>query len=256
MRRRLTLEIVIVLGLSLGQSAVYSTIALADRLTRQTALADQVAVLNPSRSSRELLDLLYQLLGIGFALVPVALACYLLWSSTTPRLGRLGVDFQRPGRDTLAGLGLALGIGVTGIGVYLVGRALGLTVAIDPAGLGQYWWTIPVLVLAAARAGIEEEMIAVGYLVARLRDLGWRDWPIILLSAGLRGAYHLYQGIGPGVGNFLMGLVFGWLYVRGPAWFRGRTLPLVIAHFAIDAVAFTAYPLAAGLWPELFGLPA
>lgn len=255
MRRRLTVEIVLVLGLSLGQSAIYSIIALGDRLTRETALANQTAVLNPSWSSRELLDLLYQLLGIGFALVPVALACYLLWSSTAPRLGRLGIDFRRPVRDTLAGLGLAVAIGAAGIAVYLGGRALGLTVAIDPAGLGQYWWTIPILILAAARAGIEEEVIAVGYLVARLRDLGWRDWPIILLSAGLRGAYHLYQGIGPGIGNFLMGLVFGWLYLRGPAWFRGRTLPLVIAHFAIDAVAFTGYPLAVALWPGLMGLP-
>ena len=256
MRRRISLEIVLVLGLSLGQSAVYSIVVIADRLTRDTALAQQTAVLNPSRSSREVFDLLYQLLGIGFALVPVALACYLLWSAQAPRLGRLGIDARHLGRDTGAGLVLALAIGAAGIGVYLAGRALGLTVAIDPAGLGAYWWTVPVLLLAAARAGIEEEVLAVGYLVARLRDLGWRDWPIILLSAGLRGAYHLYQGIGPFVGNLLMGLVFAWLYLRGPRWFRGRTLPLVIAHFLIDAVAFTGYPLAVALWPALFGVPA
>lgn len=255
MRRRLTAEILIVLGLSLGQSAVYSVIALADRLSRDTSLGEQVATLNPSRSSREVFDLLYQLLGTAFALVPIALVCYLLWSSAAPRLGRLGIDWRHPGRDAGVGLGLALAVGVVGIGVYLGGRALGLTVAIDPSGLGAYWWTVPVLLLAALRAGIEEEVIAVGYLAARLRELGWCDWPIILLSAGIRATYHLYQGVGPFVGNLLMGLLFGWLFLRGPAWFRGRTLPLVVAHVVIDAVAFTAYPLAAALWPGLFGLP-
>lgn len=256
MRRRLTVEILLVLGVSFGQSAIYSLVAILDRMSREVALADQVATLNPSWSSREMFDLIYQLLGIGFALVPVALVCFLLWSSRSPRLGRLGIDFTRQGHDLMSGLGLALIIGVAGIGVYLGGRALGITVAVDPSGLQTYWWTVPILLLSAARSGIEEEVIMIGYLVTRLRELGWRTWPIIIASAVLRGTYHLYQGFGSFIGNFLLGIVFGWLYLRGPAWFRGRTVPLVIAHFAIDAVAFIGYPIAAAAWPTLFGLPA
>ena len=56
----------------------------------------------------------------------------------------------------------------------------------------------------------------------------------------LRGTYHLYQGFGSFVGNFAMGVLFGWLYTR-----YGRVLPLVIAHFVIDAAMFVGYPWAA-----------
>jgi len=52
----------------------------------------------------------------------------------------------------------------------------------------------------------------------------------------LRGTYHLYQGFGGFVGNLVMGLIFGWLFLR---W--KRTAPMVIAHFLIDAVAFVGY---------------
>ena len=63
---------------------------------------------------------------------------------------------------------------------------------------------------------------------------------VIAASALLRGAYHLYQGVGAGFGNLAMGVIFA-------AWFlrTGRVWPLVIAHFLIDAVAFTGYPLVA-----------
>ena len=102
----------------------------------------------------------------------------------------------------------------------------------------SYWWTIPVLLLRAATAGITEEVIVIGYLFARLRDLGWRDWPIIIASAVLRGSYHLYQGFGSFIGNLIMGLIFGWIYTR-----TRRVLPFVIAHFIIDAVIFVGYPV-------------
>ena len=107
---------------------------------------------------------------------------------------------------------------------------------------------MPLLLLAALRAGLTEEVIFIGYLFDRLRRLGWGWWTIILSTAALRGAYHAYQGIGPIIGNFAMGVVFGWCYRR---W--GRVMPLVIAHTVIDIVAFVGYPLAVALWPGLFG---
>jgi membrane protease YdiL (CAAX protease family) len=57
-----------------------------------------------------------------------------------------------------------------------------------------------------------------------------------LLSAVLRGSYHLYQGFGGFIGNFFMGLLFGYLYQR---W--GRVMPLVMAHFLLDATIFVGY---------------
>ncbi len=100
----------------------------------------------------------------------------------------------------------------------------------------------------AENAAIVEEVILLGYLFDRLRRLGWSWWSIIIATALLRAAYHAYQGVGAIIGNFVMGLVFGWCYRR---W--GRVMPLVIAHTLIDVVAFVGYPLAVGLWPALFG---
>jgi membrane protease YdiL (CAAX protease family) len=249
-RKRITAEILIVLGLSLGASAAYSVVAIVNRVTQTTSLSHQSTTINGSLSDRPTFDLIYQLMAIFFGLIPVALVAFLLWQGTRPHLERLGVDFRRPWRDSLSGLTLAIVIGVPGIGVYLAGRTLGITVNVVPTALDAYWWTVPVLILAALRAGLQEEVIVIGYLFARLRDLGWKNWPIILTSAALRGTYHLYQGFGSFIGNLAMGVLFGWLYVR-----FGRVLPLIVAHTVIDTAIFVGYPWVAATFPTLFGLP-
>ena len=90
----------------------------------------------------------------------------------------------------------------------------------------------------ALKNALLEEVIVVGYLYQRLEKLGWSSRRILVTSALLRGAYHTYQGIGPGLANLVMGLVFGEWYRR-----TRRTMPLVIAHTAIDVFAFVGYAL-------------
>src|SRR5690606_8907633 len=119
-RRRLTAEIWIVMGLSLGRSGVYAVVTILDRLTRGP-LGDQTATLNPPQADRPLLDLTYQLLSLGFALVPVALALYLLSEGGRSAVRRIGLDGTRPGTDALWALGLGALIGVPGLGLYLLG---------------------------------------------------------------------------------------------------------------------------------------
>ncbi|MBC7291482.1 MAG: CPBP family intramembrane metalloprotease [Actinotalea sp.] len=235
-RRRLATEVWIVLGLSVGQSALYAIVRLYARYTAEIPLAQQTATLNPTRSPRPYLDLTYQLMAIGFALVPVVLALYLLSANGRSALRRIGLDGARPARDLAVGLGLAAVIGIPGLGLYVAGRALGLTVEIQAAGLQAYWWTVPVLVLSALQNSLLEEVVAVGYLVERLGELRWSVPAIIAASALLRGAYHLYQGPGMAAGNVVMGVLFGWYYVR-----RRRVMPLVVAHTALDVVAFVGY---------------
>ena len=58
----------------------------------------------------------------------------------------------------------------------------------------------------------------------------------IALSAVLRGSYHLYQGFGGFLGNAIMGLIFGWWFLR-----TRRVWPLIVAHSVIDAVSFIGY---------------
>lgn len=250
-RRRIGTEIAIVLSLSLGASAVYSVVSIINSSTRDAPISSQTTSLNSSLSDRPTFDLIYQFLGTVFDLVPVALVAYLLWSTARPHLARLGVDFSRTGRDAASGILLALIVGVPGIGVYLAGRALGLSLYVSPSPLDTYWWTVPILVLSAFRAGATESIIVVGYLFARLRDLGWSTWTIIVSTALLRGTYHLYQGVPAFVGNLAMGLLFGWLYSR-----TGRVLPLVVAHTLIDITVFVGYPWAVVALPDLFGPPA
>jgi membrane protease YdiL (CAAX protease family) len=246
-RGRIWTEIAIVLGLSFGASAVYALVAIANRLTQEIPISQQTATLNPSLSSRPVFDLIYQFLEIFFDLMPVALVCYLLWQASVPRLGRLGLGGRRIGRDVLGGVGLVLVIGVPGLALYLAGRALGLAPTVVPTGLDEHWWTVPVLLLSAIRSGVTEEVIVVGYLFARLRELRWGTWTIILSTAVLRGAYHLYQGVPAFFGNVAMGVLFGWLYSR-----YGRLLPLIVAHALIDSIVFVGYPFAAALLPDLF----
>ncbi|MCY7405297.1 MAG: CPBP family intramembrane metalloprotease [Cryobacterium sp.] len=243
---RLRWELSIVLGLSLGASAVYSIVSIIARLTDVTPLADQSASLNTSQSPREWLDFTYQFLSIAFGLVVVGLVLYLLWKPGQSPFIRLGFDFTRPGRDLLGGVGLLALIGIPGLALYLAGRAFGFTVAVVPAPLDSFWWTIPILVFAALKAALVEEIIVVGYLFTRLRELGWSTWTIILTAAVLRGSYHLYQGVGPFFGNVAMGVVFGWCYTR---W--GRTMPLVVTHWLLDILSFVGYPLALTWWPGL-----
>ena len=246
-RRRLALEIVLVLGLALLPSAVRSLVTFVNRLTLPLPLNEQTATINAPADERAIFDLLYQLINIAAVLVPVAMALYLLWVDGTGPFRRLGLDRRHPLRDLAHGLALAAGIGLPGIGLYVLGRALGLTTTVQPSALADYWWTAPVLILLAARAGLLEEVVGVGYLFTRLRELAWSPVAILLAAGLLRGSYHLYQGVGPFFGNLAMGLVFGAYFLR-----TGRVLPLVIAHTLLDVAVFLGYAWVAALLPGWF----
>jgi membrane protease YdiL (CAAX protease family) len=239
-RAWLRVEVIVVLALSLGRSAVYSLIALIQALATGP-LQDQSTSLNSSLDENPWRDLLNQLLSIAFDLVPVVLVVLLLSltaGTILQALRDLGADLSRPGRDLAWGVALTAGIGLPGLAVYYAGRALGATVEVIPAALDAHWWTVPVLVLHAVKNAVLEEVIVVGYLYQRLERLGWSGRRIIVVSALLRGAYHTYQGVGPGLANLAMGLVFGEWYRR-----TRRTMPLIIAHTLIDVFAFVGYAL-------------
>ncbi|MFV0453228.1 MAG: CPBP family intramembrane glutamic endopeptidase [Propioniciclava sp.] len=238
-QQRPGIEIVLVLGLSLGRSAVYSVLSLVEKLTREVPLNQQTTTINNSVTpDRSWLDLMYQTAAIGFPLVAAALALYLLRLSGDR--GRIGFDPQRPGLDLGRGFLAAAVIGVPGLGFYFAARNLGFNTNVAPANLAENWWTVPALLGLATMNGILEEVIMVGFLLTRFTQLRWQPWMGILVSALIRGSYHLYQGFGGFVGNVIMGIVFGWMYRR---W--GRVMPLVIAHTLLDIVSFVGYALVA-----------
>ena len=230
-------EILLILGVSLGQSAIYSILSIIEKSTRGTPLNEQTTTINNSVTpDRSWLDLAYQLAGIVFPLVPVGIALYLLWLSGDR--ARIGFDLRRPGFDLSRGFLAAAIIGVPGLAFYFFARQIGINTDVSPANLAANWWTIPVLVGYAVMNGVLEEVVMLGFLFVRFDQLTIKPWAGIVISAVIRGGYHLYQGWGGFLGNVVMGLVFGYLYRR---W--GRVMPLVVAHVILDLVSFIGYAL-------------
>ncbi|MDQ4033476.1 MAG: CPBP family intramembrane metalloprotease [Actinomycetota bacterium] len=236
-RRALIVEITLVLAVTLGLAGLRSLLALLDALLAAESLADQEVAINAPVRRAELLDLAYQLTGVLQLLAWGGLGAYLLWRSGIS-LRSLGLDRRCLGRDARLGAGLAALIGVPGLGLYLLARAAGLNLTVLPSALGDTWWRVPVLLAAAVANSLAEEVLVVGYLITRLRQLGSSEGRAVLASAVLRGTYHLYQGVGGFVGNLMMGLVFGRVWQR-----TNRLWALISAHALIDVVAFVGYAL-------------
>lgn len=239
-RRLVVTEVLVVLTVTLGLSALRSALSLIDAVLAPVPLAQQQVALNAPAARIELVDLALQLTRVLQLIGWGALGAYLLIRGGFA-LRAVGLDARRPGRDLLGAAGLAALIGVPGLGLYLVARAAGVSVTIAPSTLIETWWQLPVLIASAAANGWAEEMVMVGYLITRLRQLGWSENSSLVAQALLRGTYHLYQGLGGFVGNLVMGLVFGRIWQR-----TSRLWVLVGAHTLIDVVAFAGYALLAG----------
>ena len=240
-RKLIVFEVLAVLAVSLGRSAVSALIDLTGSLTAPQALSAQQATLNASAApGRPWLDLTWQVYGIAFGLAPVLLVAYLL-AREGAALRTLGADTARPWRDLGLGALVAAVIGGSGLALYLGAYNAGASLAVVPTTLPDVWWRIPVLIGSALQNAALEEVVILGYLLRRFDQLGWSPARGDAVSALIRGAYHLYQGFGGFVGNAVMGLVFARLYRR---W--GRVTPLLIAHALIDTTAFVGYVLLAG----------
>jgi membrane protease YdiL (CAAX protease family) len=80
--------------------------------------------------------------------------------------------------------------------------------------------------------GFSEELAFRGYLIPRLKQIFNYAWVGVILSAVLFSTIHTYQGV-DGVWNaFVIGVVFGVVFV----YFR-RLWPLAITHALMDFVA-------------------
>ncbi len=224
-RRTRIEEVVVVLMLSLLASAVYAILSLLE------APLAGVVVASADQSAQ----LARQLVGIVFGLAPVFLVVHLVRRSGEGVVG-IGFAADRPVPDVAKGLALFAVVGLAGIGLYLAAVELGVNRFVVPAPPLGHWWTVPVLLLSALEAALVEEVIVLGYLVTRLRQLSWSPVASVAGSSLLRASYHLYQGWGGFLGNLAMGLLFSVLFLR---W--KRTWPFVIAHFLLDVGAGIGY---------------
>ncbi|NMO04368.1 CPBP family intramembrane metalloprotease [Gordonia sp. TBRC 11910] len=237
-RRGLVIELVIVGILTFGFSAVYAILSLIEAQLG-AGIAHTTVALNPTRSTNGAIDFTRQVMSAIRLGAIASLGIYLLWRSGI-RLNRVGLARRPAGADVPPGLILAAVIGLPGIGLLALSRLLGINAQLIASPTDGPWWQLPVLILIAIGNAVAEEVVVVAYFITRLRQLGAGENSALAASAVLRGGYHLYQGVGAGVGNLLMGLIFGRYFQR-----TDRTWPLVIAHATIDVVAFVGYALLA-----------
>jgi membrane protease YdiL (CAAX protease family) len=208
-RRTLIEEVAVVLMLSLLASAVYAVLSLLEAPIAGTVVA----------SANQSTQLARQVAGFVFGLAPVFLVVHLVRRSGEGPAG-IGLTVDRPASDLARGLALFAVVGAAGVGLYLGAVELGVNRFVIPA----------------LEAALVEEVIVLGYLVTRLRQLSWSPVAAIAGSSALRASYHLYQGWGGFLGNLAMGVLFSVLFLR---W--RRTWPFVVAHFLLDVGAGLGY---------------
>ena len=121
-RADLWLQILLVLGVSLGASALWSLLDLAETLST-SSIAESTASMNAAQSGFPLFDVLRRGLGILLALVPPLLALYFLAGSSgqlrgdqRPALGAVPPD---QGDDRLVFLGSPLPLDQVGVQDFL-----------------------------------------------------------------------------------------------------------------------------------------
>ena len=231
-------EVLAVLGVSLGLSGVYAVLGyLRAELTVKGGISATTAtVASGAQTSLGWLDIAYDVAGLVQGLMPVLLVLVLL--SRDPGTAGLGIGLHRrpAGRDLLQGAGFAALIGIPGLVLVWAAHQLGVSAQLAVVDVPDTWYRVPLLLLQAAQNGALEEIVVVGYLLTRLRQMGWSNGAALGASALLRGSYHLYQGLGGFVGNLVMGLIFAWWFQR-----TRRVLPLVVAHFLLDVFAFVGF---------------
>ena len=230
-------EVLAVLGVSLGMSGIYAVLAyLRAELTVPGGISATTAtVASGAQTARMWLNIAYDVTGLVQGLMPVLLVLVLL--SRDPATGGFGIGLHRPTRkDLLQGAGFAALIGIPGLILVWAAHNLGVSASLAVVDVPDTWYRVPLLALQAAQNAGLEEIVVVGYLLTRLRQMGWSNGQALGASAVLRGSYHLYQGLGGFFGNLVMGLIFAWWFQR-----TRRVLPLVFAHFLLDVFAFVGF---------------
>ena len=89
----------------------------------------------------------------------------------------------------------------------------------------------------AVTAGVCEEFVYRGFVMAALRQTGMGTWLVLTISSVLFGLAHAYQGKSGIAGTTLMGLVFGASRIVTVS-----LVPAAVWHAAVDLIAGVAGP--------------
>ncbi len=164
---------------------------------------------------------------------PVLLISYLLVRSGEGRRG-IGLGRFEPRADGLVGLGLWIASFVLVLILARVFEPLGQNeVDFLPNEL-PLWFRIVEAFVIAITAGVTEEVVVRGYAQTRLEQLKAPTAVILVLPTALWGLLHLYEGAGPALTIFCLGMLYAWYYHK-----TRRLWPLIIAHALFDLTQLT-----------------
>ena len=239
------LELLAVLGVSLGMSGIYALLSLAraEWTVRGGIGASTTTVVSGAQTTYPFLDLLDDLADLLHGLAPPLLALVLLARSPGGAGFGVGFDFRRIRHEAAQGVGFLALIGIPGLGLVYAAHKAGANASLQVVNFPDVWYRILYLLGSAFQNGLSEEIIVVAFMLTRLRQIGWTNQRALLAAALLRGSYHLYQGFGAFVGNAVMGVVFALFFMR----FK-RVMPLIVAHSILDTAAFVGYTLLPHSW--------
>jgi len=91
---------------------------------------------------------------------------------------------------------------------------------------------LTLFILLSLTAGICEEFLFRGFVMAAMLRAGLATWLVVILSSTMFGLAHLYQGKGGSVGTGILGTVFALVRIA-----YHSLLPAVVLHAALDVVA-------------------
>lgn len=205
----------------------------AYHMVKYLATGERARLLTVGIVDHTTLDVVVQIALLIAGSMGVVLVAYML-SRSGESLRALGLTRPFP-RDvglsaafTLLFLVLAVVVAqivVHGLGFGTISRAatphLGLTY-------------LPVGLVSSLRAGVIEEVVVCGYLITRLRQVGWSDRKAVSTSTAVRASYHVHGGVFLVCFTVVFGLVLGRFYEK-----THRLSVVVMTHVLYDAVLFT-----------------
>ncbi|MGH2719306.1 MAG: CPBP family glutamic-type intramembrane protease [Actinomycetota bacterium] len=157
--------------------------------TREAGSAVQIAVPGQPR-----IDITLAVVALAIATAPVLLVAYLL-ARSGESLRELGLDLGRLRKGVGLAVLLVVGMLIDAGIIEAVAHALHWSSFNTAAEDGMTGWYLIVFLAAAAWTALVEEVLVCGYLLHRLRQLGWSDRKSLAASTTLRASYHAYGGL-------------------------------------------------------------
>jgi len=151
-------------------------------------------------------------------------------------LRTVGLRWNRPVRDVGLGAALAALLIVAAPIIIGISHAIGVHSIGNVSHLLRRWAYEPFRLFESLGTALMEEIVLCGYLLHRLRQIGWSDRRALTTSIAVRCSYHVYAGLPLVLFTVLFGFVMGRVYQR-----TQRLTAIVAAHALYDATVLTIW---------------